>query len=55
MKNKKERVKVRKNWNIDPTTKVHKDQKKDYNRAQNKREWAEEIEDELEDLSDIDL
>lgn len=48
-KQNKNKVKVRRSWgDLDPATKVHKDQSK-YNRAQTKKEIEAELENDLSD------
>jgi hypothetical protein len=48
-KHDKDKVKIRKSWgDLDPATKVHKDQSK-YNRAQAKKQLKSELENNLTD------
>lgn len=51
MGKKAKKVKVRQFWNIDPSTKVEQDETKEYNRSQAKRDWLDELDQELTEES----
>lgn len=52
-KTQKNKVKVRKKWKIHPATQIHSVDTKEYNRSRARREWEEEMEEEL--FSEDDL
>lgn len=52
------KIKIRKKWEIDPTTRIHADKTKEYNRTQARIQWEEEIAEEFfaeEDTFDEEL
>jgi hypothetical protein len=54
MSKKEKKINIRRVWKIDPATKVEQDDTKDYNRSQTKREWLDELNEELTQLDDLE-
>lgn len=47
MSKKEKKITIRRFWSIDPTTKVEQDETKDYNRSQAKKDWLDELNEDL--------
>lgn len=52
MSKKGKKVKIRQFWSIDPVTKVEADKTQEYDRAQSKRDFLQEMEEELHQSND---
>ena len=52
---KEKKVKVRRFWNIDPATRVEEDSTQTYNRAQAKKDWLDELDDDLHNSIEEDF